>query len=108
MPIDKNAEEEDLREERRRRAYTDYDCPSCNANNPTEMALRDGEETRSNYCGRAHTQPHTHSRQSPAATKGAVTPRPRPPPKITGPTRTTVAPSSMAVSKSWVLPIDRP
>ena len=30
MPIDKNAEEEDLREERRRRAYTDYDCPSCN------------------------------------------------------------------------------
>ena len=26
-------------------------CPSCNANNPTEMALRDGDETRCNYCG---------------------------------------------------------
>ena len=51
MPLDKNAEEEDLREDRRRRAYTDYDCPSCNANNPTEMALRDGDETRCNYCG---------------------------------------------------------
>ena len=51
MPIDKNAEEEDPREERRRRAYTDYDCPSCNANNPTEMALRDGDETPCNYGG---------------------------------------------------------
>jgi hypothetical protein len=51
MPIDKNAEEEDLREERRNHAYTDYDCPSCNANNPVEMALRDGDETRCNYCG---------------------------------------------------------
>ena len=51
MPIDKNAEEEDLREERRQRAYTDYDCPTCNANNPVEMALRDGDETSCNYCG---------------------------------------------------------
>ena len=50
MPIDKNAEEEDLKESGRR-AYTDYDCPSCDANNPVEMALRDGEETRCNYCG---------------------------------------------------------
>jgi len=50
MPIDKNAEEEDLREGQRR-AYTDYDCPSCNANNPVEMPLRDGDEIFCNYCG---------------------------------------------------------
>jgi DNA-directed RNA polymerase subunit RPC12/RpoP len=51
MPFDKNAEEEDLREERRKRAYTDYDCPTCNANNPVDLPLRDGDETRCNYCG---------------------------------------------------------
>jgi len=50
MPIDKNAEEEDLREGRPR-AYTDFDCPSCNANNPVEMPLRDGDEMFCNYCG---------------------------------------------------------
>jgi len=50
MPIDKNAEEEDLREGRPR-AYTDFDCPSSIANNPVESALRDGDEMFCNYCG---------------------------------------------------------
>jgi hypothetical protein len=29
----------------------DWDCPSCNANNPVGEQMRDGEETICNYCG---------------------------------------------------------
>jgi hypothetical protein len=30
---------------------TDFDCPSCNANNPLEDPLQDGAEVLCNYCG---------------------------------------------------------
>ncbi len=29
--------------------FKDFDCPSCNANNPTDFG--DGEEVLCNYCG---------------------------------------------------------
>jgi len=34
-----------------KRKFTDFDCPSCNANNPTGDPLKDGDETTCNYCG---------------------------------------------------------
>ena len=51
MPVDHNADEEDLREELARSRATDFDCPSCSANNPVEEALRDRDEISCHYCG---------------------------------------------------------
>ena len=51
MPVDHNADEEDLREEVARSRTTDFDCPSCSANNPVEEALRDRDEISCHYCG---------------------------------------------------------
>ena len=53
MPIDKYAEEPDEKDSasRSRRAPTDFDCPSCNANNPLHEPLRDGGELLCHYCG---------------------------------------------------------
>jgi transcription elongation factor Elf1 len=33
------------------RAQKDFDCPSCNANNPVDEPLAHGDEVRCNYCG---------------------------------------------------------
>ncbi|MBJ6763295.1 hypothetical protein JGU66_21205 [Myxococcaceae bacterium JPH2] len=33
------------------KARKDYDCPSCNANNPLDEPLVNGDEVRCNYCG---------------------------------------------------------
>ena len=51
MPVDQNADEEDLKEEAVRGRRTDFDCPTCNANNPVENALRDRDEISCHYCG---------------------------------------------------------
>ncbi len=51
MPVDKNADEEDLKEDVARSRATDFDCPSCSANNPVESALRDRDEISCHYCG---------------------------------------------------------
>ncbi|ADO71166.1 hypothetical protein [Stigmatella aurantiaca] len=29
----------------------EFDCPTCNANNPTDEPITDGVELRCNYCG---------------------------------------------------------
>lgn len=29
----------------------EFDCPTCEANNPTDEPIRDGSEVRCNYCG---------------------------------------------------------
>lgn len=29
----------------------EFDCPSCNANNPLDDAIKDGDELLCNYCG---------------------------------------------------------
>jgi transcription elongation factor Elf1 len=31
--------------------FKEFDCPSCNANNPCDPAVGDGEEVLCNYCG---------------------------------------------------------
>jgi transcription elongation factor Elf1 len=51
MPVDKNADEEDLKEEVVHSRATDFDCPTCSANNPMEDALRDRDEISCHYCG---------------------------------------------------------
>jgi transcription elongation factor Elf1 len=51
MPIDAYDEDEGREQERGGRGPTDFDCPSCNANNPTESALKDRDEVLCNYCG---------------------------------------------------------
>jgi transcription elongation factor Elf1 len=51
MPVDHNADEDDLKEDEVRSRATDFDCPSCSANNPVETALRDREEISCHYCG---------------------------------------------------------
>jgi len=34
-----------------KRKYNDFDCPSCNANNPYDEGITDGAEIRCYYCG---------------------------------------------------------
>jgi hypothetical protein len=31
--------------------HKDFDCPSCNANNPSDDVISDGDELLCNYCG---------------------------------------------------------
>ncbi|MFP2957745.1 hypothetical protein ACLEPN_07915 [Myxococcus sp. 1LA] len=33
------------------KAQKDFDCPSCNANNPLDEPPAQGDEVRCNYCG---------------------------------------------------------
>ncbi|WIG96309.1 MULTISPECIES: hypothetical protein [Myxococcus] len=33
------------------KAHKDFDCPSCNANNPVDEPLAHGDEVRCHYCG---------------------------------------------------------
>lgn len=33
------------------RKFNEFDCPSCNANNPTDPPVGDGDEVLCNYCG---------------------------------------------------------
>ncbi len=51
MPADLNADEDDLKEEVAKTRATDFDCPTCNANNPMDGALRDRDEISCHYCG---------------------------------------------------------
>ncbi len=51
MPADQNADEDDLKEEVLRSQATDFDCPTCSANNPMDDALRDRDEISCHYCG---------------------------------------------------------
>ena len=53
MPADQNADEDDLKEELPQLRATDFDCPTCNANNPMDTALRDRDEISCHYCGAA-------------------------------------------------------
>jgi transcription elongation factor Elf1 len=51
MPVDQNADEDDLKEVVAQLKATDFDCPTCSANNPMESALRDRDEIGCHYCG---------------------------------------------------------
>ena len=53
MPIDQYDDDEkpsgdDLG---RKRRFSDFDCPDCNANNPYDDSFGDGDEVRCYYCG---------------------------------------------------------
>ena len=49
--IDDDEEKKAELAEGNKRIVRDFDCPSCNANNPLETAIRDGAEVVCNYCG---------------------------------------------------------
>jgi transcription elongation factor Elf1 len=51
MPIDAYDDDERPDKGGSGKGRTDFDCPSCNANNPVESALRDRDEVLCNYCG---------------------------------------------------------
>ena len=51
MPIDAYDDDERPDKDAGRKGGTDFDCPSCNANNPVDSALRDRDEVLCNYCG---------------------------------------------------------
>ncbi|PTL77438.1 hypothetical protein [Vitiosangium sp. GDMCC 1.1324] len=50
MPLDYYVDE-DEKDSGAKGARKDFDCPECNANNPLEDALADGQEVLCNYCG---------------------------------------------------------
>ncbi|MCY1076564.1 hypothetical protein [Archangium lansingense] len=50
MPLD-FYEDEDEKDSGSKNGRKDFDCPECNANNPLEEALADGQEVLCNYCG---------------------------------------------------------
>ena len=50
MPLD-HYEDEDEKDSGSKGARKDFDCPDCNANNPVEEPLADGQEVLCNYCG---------------------------------------------------------
>ncbi len=50
MPLD-HYEDEDEKDSGSKGSRRDFDCPECNANNPLEEALADGQELLCNYCG---------------------------------------------------------
>jgi hypothetical protein len=56
MPIDRDAVDEDELEasegeERKNRRFTDFDCPTCSANNPYDDSFGDGDQVLCYYCG---------------------------------------------------------
>lgn len=44
-------EDEDEKDSGSKGNRKDFDCPECNANNPLEEALAEGQEVLCNYCG---------------------------------------------------------
>ena len=43
-------DDDDQQADLKKKRY-DWDCPSCNANNPVDPAIADGDELICNYCG---------------------------------------------------------
>ena len=56
MPFDPHGFDDDDEADRAgaARRFTDFDCPSCSANNPYDDAFGDGDEIRCFYCGQAY------------------------------------------------------
>jgi hypothetical protein len=57
MPYDSHGLDDDDDKDRKgadlgtRRRFGDFDCPTCNANNPWDDGFGDGDEIRCFYCG---------------------------------------------------------
>ncbi len=59
MPIDQHGFDEEEVEakgvgEGRLRRFQDFDCPTCNANNPYDDPFGDGDEVLCYYCGQQY------------------------------------------------------
>ncbi|HVP67466.1 MAG TPA: hypothetical protein VMT17_09410 [Anaeromyxobacteraceae bacterium] len=57
MPLDPHAYEEESpsgEELGRRTRFGDFDCPSCDANNPYDEGFGDGDEVLCYYCGQEY------------------------------------------------------
>ena len=59
MPQDPHAFDDDEVEghgsgEGRARRFQDFDCPACNANNPYDDGIGDGDEILCYYCGQEY------------------------------------------------------
>jgi len=52
-PIDQHFEEEDERSDHSgsRSKFGEFECPDCNANNPCDPPIEEGDEVICNYCG---------------------------------------------------------
>lgn len=52
MPIDQYEDEDDEETQSGvRQLFNEFDCPTCNANNPCDPPFGDGAELMCNYCG---------------------------------------------------------
>lgn len=51
MSLNYYEDDDDKKDSDSKGARKDFDCPECNANNPLEEALSDGQEVLCNYCG---------------------------------------------------------
>jgi uncharacterized Zn-finger protein len=51
MAGDYDFDDDDSGKEKKKGGKKDFDCPDCNANNPLDEPLADGDEVRCNYCG---------------------------------------------------------
>ena len=53
MAVDQHEDDEKPQAEDlgRRRRFQDFDCPDCNANNPSDDGFGNGDEIRCYYCG---------------------------------------------------------
>lgn len=54
MPLDHYDEDEEEKKSDGvgvKRRFKEFDCPSCNANNPCDPPIGNGDEVLCNYCG---------------------------------------------------------
>ena len=51
MALEDHDEESGYAEGGPRKRLTDFDCPTCDANNPYDDGIYDGDEIRCYYCG---------------------------------------------------------
>lgn len=51
MAFDEHDEEARDMKRTAQRRFADFDCPTCNANNPRDETFGNGEEVRCYYCG---------------------------------------------------------
>lgn len=56
MPLDHYEDDDDARDTAQlgpNRKFKEFDCPDCNANNPSDPPFGNGDELLCNYCGSA-------------------------------------------------------
>jgi transcription elongation factor Elf1 len=51
---DYDDDDDDKAEGKKKKKLDEFDCPSCNANNPWPDGLHEGEEINCHYCGTSY------------------------------------------------------